>query len=178
MIKAIETQYKGYRFRSRLEARWAVFFDAVGIAWEYEKQGYDLGGLTYLPDFWLPDLSLWAEVKADMFADAEVEKAKRLLAGTGKDVVMLVGAPEIRIYEGISGNGYGMFPYKGFVYDASLIQLDHAHLSFVDFPDSYRRQIENFVAGRSEFQAAVIAARSARFEHGELPQLGRRSVAT
>ena len=26
-IKAIETYYKGYRFRSRLEARWAVFFD-------------------------------------------------------------------------------------------------------------------------------------------------------
>jgi hypothetical protein len=25
--KAIETHYKGYRFRSRLEARWAVFFD-------------------------------------------------------------------------------------------------------------------------------------------------------
>ena len=30
-IKAIETYYKGYRFRSRLEARWAVFFDAAGI---------------------------------------------------------------------------------------------------------------------------------------------------
>jgi hypothetical protein len=28
-IKAIETSYKGYRFRSRLEARWAVFFDAL-----------------------------------------------------------------------------------------------------------------------------------------------------
>lgn len=26
-IKAIDTIYKGYKFRSRLEARWAVFFD-------------------------------------------------------------------------------------------------------------------------------------------------------
>lgn len=33
-IKPIETKYKGYRFRSRLEARWAVFFDALGISWE------------------------------------------------------------------------------------------------------------------------------------------------
>lgn len=41
-IKAIETSYKGYRFRSRLEARWAVFFDALGIEWEYEKEGYEL----------------------------------------------------------------------------------------------------------------------------------------
>ena len=33
MIKAIPTEYKGYRFRSRLEARWAVFFDACGADW-------------------------------------------------------------------------------------------------------------------------------------------------
>lgn len=30
-IKAIETEYDGHRFRSRLEARWAVFFNAVGL---------------------------------------------------------------------------------------------------------------------------------------------------
>ena len=28
-IKPIETKYNGYRFRSRLEARWAVFFDMI-----------------------------------------------------------------------------------------------------------------------------------------------------
>ena len=39
-IKAIETYYKGYRFRSRLEARWAVFFDAAGIKYEYEPEGF------------------------------------------------------------------------------------------------------------------------------------------
>lgn len=51
-MKAIETRYKGYRFRSRLEARWAVFFDALGIKWEYEPEGYDLGEAGwYLPDF-------------------------------------------------------------------------------------------------------------------------------
>ena len=53
-LKAIETEYKGYRFRSRLEARWAVFFDACGVKWEYEPEGYDLGnGTYYLPDFLL-----------------------------------------------------------------------------------------------------------------------------
>jgi hypothetical protein len=54
-IPAIETRYAGYLFRSRTEARWAVFFDALGIAWEYEPEGYDLGEVGwYLPDFWLP----------------------------------------------------------------------------------------------------------------------------
>lgn len=64
MIKAIETRYKGYRFRSRLEARWAVFFDELGVRYEYEKEGYDLGELGwYLPDFWLPELRTWFEIK-------------------------------------------------------------------------------------------------------------------
>jgi hypothetical protein len=66
-IKAIETIYKGYRFRSRLEARWAVFFDAVGVPFEYEKEGFDLGkGAWYLPDFWLPSLKLWVEIKSEL----------------------------------------------------------------------------------------------------------------
>lgn len=51
-IKPIETIYNGYRFRSRLEARWAVLLDALGAQWEYEPEGFDLGnGLKYLPDF-------------------------------------------------------------------------------------------------------------------------------
>lgn len=62
-MRAIETEYNGYKFRSRLEARWAVFFDALGIEYEYEKEGYDLDGIRYLPDFWLPRLDLWAEIK-------------------------------------------------------------------------------------------------------------------
>jgi hypothetical protein len=62
-IKAIETVYNGYRFRSRLEARWAVFLDAANIRYLYEPEGFDLDGLHYLPDFWLPDLQAWVEIK-------------------------------------------------------------------------------------------------------------------
>jgi hypothetical protein len=55
VILAIETHYKGYRFRSRLEARWAVFFDQAGITYQYELQGFRLPSGLYLPDFYLPD---------------------------------------------------------------------------------------------------------------------------
>ena len=52
MIKAIETEYNGYKFRSRLEARWAVFFDALGVFYEYEPEGFQIDDSTYyLPDF-------------------------------------------------------------------------------------------------------------------------------
>lgn len=50
-MKPIETFWKGYRFRSRLEARWAVFFENMGLDWEYEPQGYERDGRRYLPDF-------------------------------------------------------------------------------------------------------------------------------
>lgn len=63
-IKAIETHYNGMRFRSRLEARWAVFFDAIGIRYEYEPEGYTAkDGTCYLPDFYLPDEDVYVEVK-------------------------------------------------------------------------------------------------------------------
>ena len=51
-IKPIETVYNGYRFRSRLEARWAVFFDTLKVNYEYEPEGFELpSGNYYLPDF-------------------------------------------------------------------------------------------------------------------------------
>ena len=36
-FKAVETVYKVYRFRSRLEARWAIFFDSLGITMIFMK---------------------------------------------------------------------------------------------------------------------------------------------
>ena len=50
-IQPIETKYKGYRFRSRLEARWAMFYDAIGVQWTYEPQPVRVDGEVYLPDF-------------------------------------------------------------------------------------------------------------------------------
>jgi hypothetical protein len=63
-LKAIETRYKGYRFRSRLEARWAVYLDTVGLNYEYEPEGFTLeNGEQYLPDFWLPGLRSYSDVR-------------------------------------------------------------------------------------------------------------------
>ena len=67
-LKAIETSFKGYKFRSRLEARWAVFFDAMGMDWTYEPEGFHLpNGVMYLPDFFVKNdsglCSYWYEIK-------------------------------------------------------------------------------------------------------------------
>lgn len=93
-MKAIETSYKGCRFRSRLEARWAVFFDQLGIRWEYEPRGFQFDdGSGYLPDFWLPNLRLWVEVKPDAPTPHERLKAIALIGRTGRPVFITSGMP-------------------------------------------------------------------------------------
>ena len=64
-IKAMETLYKGFRFRSRLEARWAMFFELAGVTWEFEPQPMLVNGGPYLPDFFVKDghRSFYHEVK-------------------------------------------------------------------------------------------------------------------
>lgn len=102
-IKAIETRYGGYRFRSRLEARWAVFLNEIGLDWEYEPQGYEVptrrGTIRYLPDFWLGS-GQWGEVKG--FLDTDGMRRLCLLAsslakcGEGSDMVILGDIPGVR----------------------------------------------------------------------------------
>lgn len=96
MLKAIETIHNGYRFRSRLEARWAVFFDSIGIQYEYEKEGYDLGDLGwYLPDFWLPDFKVYVEIKPPKEdTEIEVSKLKALRDLSGFSTLLCQGYPK------------------------------------------------------------------------------------
>lgn len=98
-MKVIETTYKGYRFRSRTEARWAVFFDSLGFKYEYEKEGYELeNGIWYLPDFYFPKYNFYAEVKGILFTYEEKEKC-RLLSKIGCKVILLDGAPDEKEYD-------------------------------------------------------------------------------
>jgi hypothetical protein len=95
-IKPIETIYNGYRFRSRLEARWAVFFDAMGIEYKYEPEGFEIDGIKYLPDFYLPDADRWVEIKGKKLSKEEVEKCERFCEAQDKDGVkftIFIGQP-------------------------------------------------------------------------------------
>jgi hypothetical protein len=66
-IAAIPTEYKGRMYRSRLEARWAAFFDHLG--WEPEYEPFDLG--QWSPDFLLRALNVLVEVKPITEFDGE-----------------------------------------------------------------------------------------------------------
>lgn len=172
-IKVIETQYKGCRFRSRLEARWAVLFDALGVKWEYEKEGYDLGELGYyLPDFWLPhtvnDLAqegwgLWCEIKPFRATDVELQKAIALATLTKHNVLLFQGNCGENEYEVTKISSVHFSPPKLFE-NLRFRDIDgYIHLAngkdLTSFPASYVRNLK----------AAFRVARSARFEYGETP---------
>jgi hypothetical protein len=59
MNKGIPTVYEGRQYRSRLEARWACFFDLLG--WKYEYEPFDLEG--WIPDFLLLPHNVLVEIK-------------------------------------------------------------------------------------------------------------------
>lgn len=209
-VTAIQTRYAGHHFRSRLEARWAVFFDHLGIRWQYEPQGFELsarlsfGDTTYryLPDFWLPDHQLWVEVKGQ-FDDQELLKTLNCLAALscnegagrhdsgGHDAIVLGPIPNDghRVPAGLCMNkGLLMAgPWtgqSGCLYDNGAADLVIAG----DFGGDLHDVIEGARGCRMEevrdtltngyrtagrppgWDAALDAARTARFEHGATPR--------
>lgn len=86
--QGVPTDYGGTHFRSRLEAKWAAFFDLVKWPWTYEPT--DLAG--YIPDFALrfPHGTVIAEVKPALELVELREAALKLcLSGCRRDYLLL-----------------------------------------------------------------------------------------
>lgn len=201
-IKPIETVYKGYKFRSRLEARWAVFFDLMKIEWEYEEEGYLIDKNTgYLPDFYLPQFHTYFEVKRKYLSEEERETAiEKISYGMRNDEwagIICFGDPvddELYIYCQANADEYtGMYEHKisfGYMGEPILIAEDNRVLLFYDkmggdtiliYTDGI---IEALSCGECksanvykglDYQIAAVKARQARFEHGEKPNIQRRN---
>ena len=180
MIKAIETHYKGCRFRSRLEARWAVFFDALGIEWQYEPEGYNINGIMYLPDFWLPYIECFAEVKPAGLSEDEIDKVNALALESGKKCILLVGVPENTKY--LVAEPHSTLKEFGTLDSLNAMMTDPDNYIITNsdktrclFYSEGGMLLLRQAAGKDNRRdggaigIAVSAAKSARFEHGETP---------
>jgi hypothetical protein len=96
-MRAIETVFRGVRYRSRIEARWAVAYTVLGVPFEYEREGFNLEGVgLYLPDFWLPEQHCWIEIKGQKPTGEEQAKCAALAEASGTPVLLFPCAiPEI-----------------------------------------------------------------------------------
>ena len=161
--RAIETRYKGYRFRSRLEARWAVFFDHLGLRWDYEPEGFELPSGRYLPDFFIhwegpkserlqqfPTVGYWVEIKGAPPSAAELQRLSELATATKHNAYLLAHGPaHVRAWACWAGRPA-----------VEVVGLGLAWLAFVQC-------CPREAVGLREVEAAVAAAMGARFEHGE-----------
>ena len=90
-IGNLETWYNGFHFRSRAEARWAVFFDAAKIKYIHEPEAFTFNGMNYLPDFYLPDEDIYVEVKPPREGfEKEINKAITVMTGNKKILIVLM----------------------------------------------------------------------------------------
>ena len=180
-IKPIETFYNGYRFRSRLEARWAVFFDACGIPYMYEPEGFKLkSGKGYLPDFYLPNVGwrahggLWVEVKGVMTKE-DKEKIEQFCDydkyGNPRRSILVVGdIPNPIDSDPLCVNDRYTF--------SDDIYWNCATIDGDDYPVEFHRSKNgeigicgfdntDYYEGFDWFHDKYLIAKQARFEHGE-----------
>ncbi len=185
MIRAIQTAYSGYRFRSRLEARWAVFFDAIGIEYEYEPEGFNLNGARYLPDFWLPSLKYLIEIKGQSPTPKEellvTELSEHL--GARKGFILWGSIPQGgSIWDWGSEGWHLLWPIwdnghcwclcpdcgqPGFEFEG---RTDRISCKQPRGPCPTHGSDKHIIIDDTRLMAAYAAARQARFEYGETPQ--------
>lgn len=104
-VKIIPTKFNGIEYRSRTEARWAVFFTTLNIPFDYEPEAFAIGDTGYLPDFFLPLQNCYVEIKGTDPTEQEQIKARALAQFSGMPVVIFSGAPKMPMDENLPANG-------------------------------------------------------------------------
>jgi hypothetical protein len=127
-LKPIPTTYNGVEYRSRLEARWAIYFDTLKISFEYELEGYQVTDkIRYLPDYFLPELSCFVEIKPtiEVMTAKDIEKLYKFATHEeGINLLLIVGAPgkhEIWLINRRSGCPFEEFNLDEFSSDKEFV---------------------------------------------------------
>jgi hypothetical protein len=116
-LVTMPAEFDGIKYRSRNEARWAVFFNELGIRFAYEEEGFDLGGgIRYLPDFHIPfqdkfRRDMYFEIKPSasgliIIDDPDKKKIEALSNHVYISVLGSVHDYEINVVGTFAGSGY------------------------------------------------------------------------
>ena len=174
-MRAIPTYYKGYCFRSKLEARWAVAFDAMGVTWLYEPEGYQLSDCMYLPDFLLTNVHCRSTVDTNMFVevkgimgDVDLHKIETFHAETGYPIIIVGSMDSPKPSESIwINNSFTLVDDTEPLWSYEYIDGDQ----YGCYLCQHEGQIWVAGANHDEYDGGrlmkkgLAAARSARFDH-------------
>lgn len=170
-IRVIETVYEGFKFRSRAEARWAVFLRALNVPFQYEAEGFDCDGTWYLPDFWVPTWQAFIEIKNNPTNMRDgFDLCDRLARLSNKTVLLINGIPPD--YTMIAWDTDGEYA------PARFSQCRKCRAIYVEEyggDNAYALQrcdlsctnSDKWPAPGAHLIAALRAAQQARFEYGE-----------
>ena len=118
-IAAIPTLYRGRMYRSRLEARWAAFFDRLG--WTYEYEPFDLG--AWSPDFLLNGALNGALVEVKPWASLDLHVCEKIGEAVAEQWVLLTRAAPIIVEDHLVSPGWLRAPGWALFQEAYLIWL-------------------------------------------------------
>lgn len=169
-VGAIETIVGDYHCRSRLEARWIVFFLSLQFDFQYEPEGFELPSGRYLPDFYFPTIRMFGEVKPIDFTEQERIKCTELADASNCPVLLLIGPPGYKTYLAIHAVDLGDGPVERFETDYTLDIDAHARRHYragrlFGSLEAWRENQPEWLFSQP-YQQAVKAARSARFGDG------------
>ncbi len=86
-------EHRGWMMRSHTELLWAKVFDASKIQYLHEPGVFNTPHGWYLPDFYMPNIGAYVEIKGVEPTDIEKAKAVAVMAKTGKPLVIINGKP-------------------------------------------------------------------------------------
>ena len=149
--QALPSWYRGIEFRSRMEARWAAYFDLLELEWIYEPEGYALPNGNYCPDFQVERMI--CEVKpteeAALSVLPKLVQLYQALDEQVSEIFCLIGNPSVSeqwtIYnEPNQCNDYyaiqGRFTWLAFVYKRWGVP-DYCDSSRIDYQDEYNLRL-------------------------------------
>lgn len=180
-IKPIETVYNNYRFRSRTEARWTVFFDHAKIAYSYEVEGFQMGKVRYLPDFQLKQgirllgegehrKQVWVEIKPSLqLEEDDRQKIAQFVQNSSYQVILIGGEPaadtELRLIYFDQAQKKLAAPFVRWTEledgQIGLVSLDYLK----NLAGAEMQSAINNLTGSPKLNEAYRQARQARFEY-------------
>ena len=191
-IPAIPTTYKGRNYRSRLEAKWAAFFDLCG--WRYEYEPVDFNG-------WFPDFAIYGErirnpilveVKPVKHEPFDIEERIGGVAHQYKGELLVLGDGPWEdgelsylgwLLEYCEGSGYhiewreAVFSYWG-LGDHSVPGFCHMTQDWTDRITGLHTGSYGYEGAGLDYACAIWAKAANKIQYRHSPSVGRGNIRT